>query len=442
MPHPNNTRRFRLTLWLGLAGILLGIVVNPWTLGQLLTSDGTIESAFHRSLILVFETTLIGFGLYLAIKRPAFALANVLLLFGSSSLALLLGAVLLQIFYSPPPIISGWRVRATPLELNQLGYRGHPIAYSNEDYVIVLVGDSNIEAQACSFDYLPESRLEYHLNKKGKRVKVFSLGAGGYGQDQELLALRAYFSKHRADLVLLWQTPGNDVWNNIFPTHWPTNANPKPTFWLENGQLKGPTEQIGEKVGDPAIKILSLFRNFIPSITQRDTMWEKRLPAAYKPMTEYKGPINYEWQKRWDANAGRMRDENLDIEKTHFAIRLTPRSDRMRYGLELTRRLLQEIERLAVAHSGRFIIFIVNNPEEKRDPEEQVYVLNGKYYRTSERQFEENVAHLQAGFKTVKVAVTLEKWKRGPADSHLNEHANDEAMMRLADVLDPIIQNR
>jgi hypothetical protein len=420
----------------------LGFAVNGWTIGRLLTVDGRIDFAAGRWMILAVRTLFFGAGLYLLVERPSFAVADLALLGGSSSFALLLGAGLLQFFYSPPPIVSGWRVRATTLERNELGYRGHPIAYSADDYVIVLVGDSNVEAQACSFDYLPESRLEHHLNKKGKKVKVFSLGAGGYGQDQELLALREYYRKYRADLVLLWQTPGNDVWNNLFPTHWPTNANPKPTFWLENGQLKGPTEQIGEDVAYSRFKILALFRSLMPSISQRDTMWEKRLPPAYKPMAEYSGPINHEWQKRWDTNTGRMRDENLAIEKTHFAIRLTPRSDRMTYGLDLTRRLLQEIERLAVAHSGRFIIFIVNNPEEKRDPEEQVYVLNGKYYRTSERQFEENVAHLQAGFKTVKVAVTLEKWKRGPADSHLNEHANDEAMMRLADVLDPIIQNR
>ena len=98
---------------------------------------------------------------------------------------------------------------------------------------------------------------------------MFSVGAGGYGQDQELLALREYYSKYRANLVLLWQTPGNDIWNNIFPTHWPTNANPKPTFWLEDGRLKGPTEQIGEKLAYPTIKILSLFPKFIPSISQR-----------------------------------------------------------------------------------------------------------------------------------------------------------------------------
>jgi hypothetical protein len=240
--------------------------------------------------------------------------------------------------------------------------------------------------------------------------------------------------------VLLWQTPGNDVWNNIFPTHWPTNANPKPTFWLENGQLKGPTEQLGEKVPYPAIKILSLFPNFIPSISRRDTMWEKRLPPAYKPMTEYSGPLDYDWQERWDTNA-RMRDENLDTEKSHYAIGLTPRSERMKYGLELTRSLLREIEKLALARGGKFIVFTVYTPKEEPGLDEEVHILNGKYYRTSERQVEENVAYMHAGLNSVDVRVSLEKWRVGPANSHLNEHATDEAMKSLSDILAPTIPN-
>ena len=354
-----------------------------------------------------------------------------LLLFGSSTLTFLLAAVLFQIFYSPPPIISGWRGHVKSLEQNELGYRGHSIAYSDEDFVILLLGDSQVEAQACRFEYLPESRLEHDLNTKGKRVKVFSIGAAGYGQDQQLLALREYFSKYRANLVLLWQTPTNDVWNNIFPTHWPTNANPKPTFWIEDGQLKGPTEQIGETISRPRIKMLSLFGKFIPSISQRDTIWEKRLPTAYKPLTEFKGPVNYDWQQRWDANLGLMRDENLDIEKSHFAIRLTPRSKRMEYGLVLTRKLLHEIDKLIFANNGRFVIFEVTASSEKPTLEEEVHILNGKFYRTSEHQFRENLNYINNGFRTLDILVPLRNWRVGPADSHLNEKATDEAMMNL-----------
>jgi hypothetical protein len=373
------------------------------------------------------------------VKRPIFSGTGILLAMGSFVLAFLLGVLAVQIGCSPTRVISGWRAHGTPMEQNQLGYRGHPIVYSKEDFVILLVGDSQVEAHACAYDYMPEKRLEHYFQSKRKNVKVFSIGAGGYGQDQQLLALREYYKKYRANLVLLWQTPDNDIWNNVFPTHWPTDANPKPTFWLEHDQLKGPTEQIGEALPSSSIKILSLFRRFIPSISKRDTFWEKRLPAPYKPLTAYSGPVNNEWQERWKTDQELMRGENLDIEKSHFSIHLKPRSDRMLYGLELTRRLLGEIEKLAQANNGKLVIFSTFPLSDQTKLEEEVYVLNGKYYRVSKVQLRENLNYINGGFKTFDIPISLEKWRVGPANGHLNERATDEAMLNLSKVLEPMI---
>lgn len=111
--------------------------------------------------------------------------------------------------------------------------------------MIILLGDSQAEAKfCCAYKWMPERRLEHYLNSHhNKKVKVFTLAAAGYGQDQQLLVLKEYFQRYRANLVVLWQTPQNDVWNNMFPTHWPKNGTPKPTFVLKNGELDGPTEQ-------------------------------------------------------------------------------------------------------------------------------------------------------------------------------------------------------
>ena len=90
--HYNDTFAFRFNFWLGISCILLGMSLNTWTLGHLLATDGTIDSTTGRSLIFAFETIFIGFGVYLVITRPAFSFANVLLIFVSSSLTLLVGA--------------------------------------------------------------------------------------------------------------------------------------------------------------------------------------------------------------------------------------------------------------------------------------------------------------------------------------------------------------
>ena len=69
---------------------------------------------------------------------------------------------------------------------------GRKYNYTDDDYVILLVGDSQVAAKACSFDWLPENRLEYHLiqAKQNRNIRVFSLGTEGYGQDQQLLMLQ------------------------------------------------------------------------------------------------------------------------------------------------------------------------------------------------------------------------------------------------------------
>lgn len=104
--------------------------------------------------------------------------------------------------------------------VNNLGYRGQNFSYSPNDKVIVLLGDSFVECVRCSDDKLPERILEDAIAAKtgSNNVKVFSLGASGYGADQELLALRDYFGGgYRADAVVLWQTLGNDIWETVFP---------------------------------------------------------------------------------------------------------------------------------------------------------------------------------------------------------------------------------
>jgi hypothetical protein len=59
-------------------------------------------------------------------------------------------------------------------------------------------------------------------------VSVLSIGSGGWGQDQELLALQAHIKAAVPSAVVLWFTEGNDLWNNTFPTHFPKDGTPKP----------------------------------------------------------------------------------------------------------------------------------------------------------------------------------------------------------------------
>lgn len=351
-----------------------------------------------------------------------------------------IGILLIQVFYDPPPITAGWNSLTglggvSPNEVNQLNFRGQPIEYDEDDFVIVLLGDSQVEAQACAYGWMPERRLEYYLNvEHAKKTRVFTIGASGYGQDQQLLALQGYLRKYRADLVVLWQSPVNDVWNNVFPTNWPANGVPKPTFWLEDGELKGPNFYLGEPIDKTSrIRLVNLF-NRLALNKDLDGEWEKILPKAYTPVISYSGPVNETWQNSWDH--GGMRDENLATEKSHMAISLIPRSERMHYGLDLSHLLLQEINKITAEQGGEFVIFVTEPfPAVLEKPNEFMMLLNGKYYHVSTAQYYANTEYMNRGFEYHILPVTVSDPTVGPDDGHLNEHAVDQVMQDLARIL-------
>ena len=425
-----HSRRKNLAIYLGVLFMALGVVMTATLLERTVLPEGAFVGTTRRAAALgVCRLLLVASGLYFMMRRPRVTVvhlnASVLVGFFSG----VIGVLFLQLVYVPPQIVSGWRSFAPAAEQNELGFRGRRIHYATGDYVLVLLGDSQVEAMALAFESMPEQFLESHLHSLGKRVRVFSIGAGGYGQDQQLLALEEYLQKYRADLIVLWQTPGNDVWNNVFNTHM-INRNLKPTFWLEGETLRGPTESMGQPLANSPIVVAALWqRVFI--LPHRDKEWEHHLPEPYAPMRHYEGSVNTEWQERWNTNSGRMRDENVDTEKSHMAVMLTPLSKRMEYGLQLTLALTQRIQQVITSHHGKLVVFQADtHPFISEDDE--TYVLNEKYYRVSKRQFEANWLYVNQGLDTEIIPVTVQDWRVGPEDGHLNRQATDQVMRDLA----------
>ncbi len=369
-------------------------------------------------------------------------LARIVLMLLGVVLALAAGETLLRLFRHTPPRVSGWICSSSVIDLerNQMGFRGHPVTFSDSTTVIVLVGDSQVEATHLAWDWMPECRLEQYLEELLIRnVEVVSVAAQGYGQDQQLLALEYFFRDFRADLVVVWETPGNDLWNNTFPTHWPANGWAKPTFWLEDGVLAGPSEQLGERMPEPSLRIVALLESILGT-GNPDGEWESHLPEAYSPDTAWSGEVRDDWQQRWETNLGLMRDENLATEKSHLAIYLTPRSQRMQYSIDLTRALLGRIDSLSESHGARLVCFAIEGPPDPTGrPEEATYFLNGRYYHVSGSQYRRNVLDANEGLTFWEIPVRIENWRMGPANSHLNEHATDLMMSDLACRLAPLI---
>jgi hypothetical protein len=101
-------------------------------------------------------------------------------------------------------------------EVNEFGLRGQPIQFADGDYVVLLVGDSAVESGAQPQAVQPERILQFAMREYGIPAKVFSLASTGWSHDQELVVLRKYFERHRADAVVHWLAPENDFWEAGF----------------------------------------------------------------------------------------------------------------------------------------------------------------------------------------------------------------------------------
>jgi len=120
-----------------------------------------------------------------------------------------------------------------------------------------------------------------------------------------------------------------------------------------------------------------------------------------------------------------------DTEKSHLVVGLTPRSKRMKYGLDLTRALTERIQELATANRGRLVVFHTDARDLASDGD-QVYVLNKKYYRVSKQQFEANWSYVNEGYDAEVIPVRIKEWRVGPENGHLNAPATEQVMAELA----------
>ncbi len=350
----------------------------------------------------------------------------------ASIAALITAAIGFELFYKPREVRVGWRSQCDDLERNQLGMRGQTIEVVDGERRVVLVGDSQVQANGCAFGWMPERRLQLHLRKRGVAARVFSLGAGGWGQDQQLLVLREYFARFDAALVLLWFTPENDVWNNTFPTHWPVDGTPKPTFWLAGDALLGPHQPMGVADAEGEWRLWTFVRRHVLPRGEDEAWAARHLPPAYQPLVAWSGPVARDWQERWQADEHGFRAEDFGLEKTHFQLRLQPPSPRTRYSLRLTGRLLAAIRDLCDAHGADFSVFRALTPQGPAGISEEVQQLHGRHYRVSGPQQEALVDALLEPFAPLGIEVTTRPFEMGPGDAHLNQHSVDQLMRDLA----------
>jgi hypothetical protein len=337
--------------------------------------------------------------------------------------------------HRPGAPVVGW-TSGRPGERNQFGLRGHRFDPS-ADVRIVLLGDSHVEAYAVAFDDMPERLLRRTLaGLMRTSVSVASIGSGGWGQDQELLALQAHIQAVRPSAVVLWFSAANDLWNNTFPTHFPRDGTPKPTFWLEGTKVEGPNLPWLEAYRPPGLYLAQAMRRArgIP-IYPTDAEWERRLPRPYRPSAPSTGAVSLV-KTLSEARGVRVdevpyfNDENFDTEKTHYSTYLVPESPRLTYSAALTRALLLRIRDLCEANGAKFFILMAERP--LRIPDSPtMFEVNGKGYWLSSNARRAVIARIMEGLSTIPVTGTPPDAVISKTDGHWNTEGNTYVMDSL-----------
>lgn len=398
---------------------------------------------------------------------------NYLVFLVSLILAIVVSEAGLRIYDYPASIKYGWG-QSYNNGTNQLGYKGKQIAYTGDDFVIILLGDSQVANigdvgwTATSVNDLPESLLEkkledpdyrYCLSSLNKeKFKVFSIAAAGWGQDQQLLALQQYLKLFRANLVILWETPENDIWNNAFPTHYPLNGTPKPTFTIsENGQLiKVPKDEVIPrwmqfKLGNLIYHlVMRLDKSYIIgrvseevfgnkdyikfNLWDPDNHWNKYLPRPLQLTNIIENSDSTEYLLQFNSD---VRMDPIALEKSHFALGQNNGSERIEWMARLTNLLIKEIERLAINSEASFFAFSysADDTDQPLYPPSGIYTVKGQTFSFSDAAAEKRLARINKNVNYHLIKLKENHWRISERNTHLSKVANREIVGHLAKIV-------
>ena len=320
--------------------------------------------------------------------------------------------------------------------VNTLGFRGKNPARGKRGERLLLLGDSQIEGYHVRRRDTFGPKLKRYLQHRGWEVDLVSLGAGGWGTDQQLIALREYGDLLEPDLVVIFYTFTNDVWNSLFPTHMGT---PKPTFRLDGDTLVPPDAALWRAPQEPTE--VAAAHHGLGALWRRattgypsDADWEDVLPAPVEAppaggdlpslAEAYRAAFGLEL---WEG-------EDLHTELSHFAHLKEPATPRLQHGMRLQRALFAEMKRECAARGIPLYVF---RPLLAADFWEGEFEHGGRAYRLSGRaaakRLREMFASLDIPLLEIDDLGPEHTWL--PKDKHLNPLGNRTVAARVGDWL-------
>lgn len=348
-------------------------------------------------------------------------------------------------------------------EINQLSLRGRHFPNSTHNTIrILLVGDSQVEAAALPFGDIPEWELERLLGKEFRGAyEVRSIGSSGWGQTDQLLALRRYYANFKADYMFVWHTPQNDFWENAFLDRSTTDrlGTLKPTFVLTPHGLKEFSfepyrgnstsllnashgyrllHRIGERFGLIEESMLARdFNRLIPPPVGHQSVAREKCPSEIVDQWTY----SRDRPKYQFVPVSIRTQEAVVLSRSHFSPFLKRMSERDKYLVQITQHLLRMIRQLAESNGTRFLVFF--NSQTYRDGAHgwvpgSCVIHSGSSYELAD--VSERIRALLAEFDVLELNtahhdISVDDVTVGPNDRHLNKLGNVLVFRELVRVL-------
>jgi len=238
----------------------------------------------------------------------------------------------------------GW----SPIVANDGG--AHPIFLCDNDHKaipspsvgrILLVGDSLLDCnETGSMPF--ENTIPYLLQKQlGKAWDVYNLSAGGWGTDQEYLAYKLQGEAIKPQTVVLFFTPGNDLYNNSSASAI-GGVVEKPHFELIDGKL---VLVPMSKKSDSSHRIRSVYASLelykrvkvlsekmqhlaerVETLLASDERVEFLNSERYHQIAPSVWPIPSRYQRSWEVTEQILSDMNAEVKKSgaEFVIFVLP----------------------------------------------------------------------------------------------------------------------
>jgi len=240
----------------GMVFIVLGLLLNEWTLARIVSSDGMITSVVAKVIIWGLDLMFIAAGIILLKYKVQVKAHGKGILFCAVAFILflfLLEGGLRAFYFIKGRNVNfsdyiGWQSKEN--QSWKKSYEGYgEIVFTTTKYGFRIFGDPNTDkikifVLGDSFTQGTTVNDGYpyyeYLQKNHDNIEIFAYGAGGFGSLQEYMILEKYFDMIKPDLII-WQFCPNDLINNSQALEalslYNNNQNTRPYFDYKTGKI-------------------------------------------------------------------------------------------------------------------------------------------------------------------------------------------------------------